>query len=131
MYFDWVQIGKGKTILPPFVVRARAGAPVSMPLPWDAVEAMSRKRAKDTSPEFVRWNLSNVPALLARSGDPWAKLALGSHSRLEPALQKATELWPRDAFNVAAGGAREDEEDSHRETSGAPAKPRAKFRRSG
>ncbi len=100
VYFDWVQIGKGKTIVPPFVVRARAGAPVSMPLSWDEVDKMSRKRSPETAPELVRWNIGNVPALLAKGGDPWAELAQGSHLLLEPALEEAQATWPRDDFNV-------------------------------
>jgi bifunctional non-homologous end joining protein LigD len=102
VYFDWVQIGKGKTIVPPFVVRAREGAPVSMPLAWSEVEKMSRKRALDTSPEFVRWNIGNVPALLEKSGDPWAAVARSSHLPLEPALEKAQATWPREELNVDA-----------------------------
>jgi bifunctional non-homologous end joining protein LigD len=102
VYFDWVQIGKGKTIVPPFVVRAREGAPVSMPLAWSEIEKMSRKRALDTSPEFVRWNIGNVPALLEKSGDPWAAVARSSLLPLEPALEKAQATWPREELNVDA-----------------------------
>jgi bifunctional non-homologous end joining protein LigD len=100
VYFDWVQIGKGKTIVPPFAVRARPGAPVSMPLAWEEIEKMSRKRAAETSPEFVRWNIGNVPALLEKSGDPWAEIAQGSHLLIEPALKKAQTAWPRAALNI-------------------------------
>lgn len=91
VYIDWVQVGKGKTIVPPFVVRARPGAPVSMPLEWKAVEEMSRKTVRDPLREFARWSLRNVPALLKKSGDPWA--AGGQRYSLEAALRKATKAW--------------------------------------
>jgi bifunctional non-homologous end joining protein LigD len=37
VYFDWVQIGRGKTISAPYVVRPKAGAPVATPLEWSEV----------------------------------------------------------------------------------------------
>jgi len=91
VYIDWVQVGKGKTIVPPFVVRARPGAPVSMPLEWKAVDEMSRKAVRDPLREFARWSMRNVPALLKKSGDPWA--AGGKRHSLETALRKATKAW--------------------------------------
>jgi len=45
VYLDYVQVGQGKTLVPPYCVRARDGAPISMPLEWDEVEALARKRA--------------------------------------------------------------------------------------
>jgi bifunctional non-homologous end joining protein LigD len=72
VYLDFVQVGKGKTYVAPFSVRARDGAPVSMPLSWAEVEAMRRKRAAETSREMARWTIANVPALVKKNGDPWA-----------------------------------------------------------
>ena len=37
VYFDYLQNGEGKTIAGPYVVRARAGAPVATPLAWREV----------------------------------------------------------------------------------------------
>lgn len=37
VYFDWMQIGEGKTISAPYAVRAYAGAPVATPLAWREV----------------------------------------------------------------------------------------------
>ncbi|MDQ6779538.1 MAG: hypothetical protein M3Z37_00055, partial [Candidatus Eremiobacteraeota bacterium] len=91
VYIDWVQVGKGKTIVPPFVVRARAGAPVSMPLAWKAVEDMGRKTVRDPLREFGRWSMRNVPALLKKRGDPWA--AGSKKHSLESALRKAAKVW--------------------------------------
>jgi len=71
VYIDYLQIGKGKTIVPPFVARARPGAPVSFPLAWSDVERMTRKHDVNADKEFARFTIANVPAVLARKGDPW------------------------------------------------------------
>ncbi len=92
VYLDYVQVGKGKTLVAPYSVRARAGAPVSMPLEWAEVQAMARKRARETEGEFARFTLKNAPARLAERGDLWG----GAHwqqQRLEPALEKARKAW--------------------------------------
>jgi bifunctional non-homologous end joining protein LigD len=91
VYLDYVQVGKGKTYVAPFSVRPRDAAPVSMPIAWSEVEAMRRKRAKETEPEMTRWTIANVPALLAKHGDPWAE-GWTPH-RLETAINKARSLW--------------------------------------
>jgi bifunctional non-homologous end joining protein LigD len=88
---DYVQVGKGKTWVAPFSVRARDGAPVSMPIGWDVVEGMRRKRATTTEPEMLRWSIANVPTLLANGGDPWAEG--WRPQRLEGALSQARSLW--------------------------------------
>ena len=91
VYLDFVQVGKGKTYVAPFSVRARDGAPVSMPIAWSEVEAMRRKRAKETMPEMARWTIANVPKLLAAHGDPWSE-GWTPH-RLESAITQARSLW--------------------------------------
>ena len=65
--------------------------PVSMPIPWSEVEAMRRKRAKETGPEMTRWNIANVPKLLAKNGDIWSEG--WTPYRLEPVLTAARSLW--------------------------------------
>ncbi len=92
VYLDWVQVGKGKTYVAPFTVRARDGAPVSMPLGWAEVEAMRRKRAPETTAEMRRWTIRNVPGLVAKSGDPWRREGWEPQS-LEGALSRARSLW--------------------------------------
>ena len=92
VYLDWVQVGKGKTYVAPFTVRARDGAPVSMPLGWAEVEAMRRKRAPETTAEMRRWTIANVPKLVAKTGDPWRREGWKPQS-LESALSKARSLW--------------------------------------
>lgn len=91
VYLDWVQVGRGKTVVPPYVVRARDGAPVSTPLHWDEVEELAKKRGSPAS-VFVRWNMSNIRKRLEDEGDLWA----GKHwkeAALEPALRKAQRAW--------------------------------------
>jgi bifunctional non-homologous end joining protein LigD len=92
VYLDYVQVGKGKTYVAPFSVRARDGAPVSMPLRWPEVEAMRRKRAPETTREMARWTIANVPALIRKNGDPWAHEGW-LPQRLEGALEAARSLW--------------------------------------
>ncbi|MBV9439543.1 MAG: ATP-dependent DNA ligase [Candidatus Eremiobacteraeota bacterium] len=92
VYLDWVQVGKGKTYVAPFTVRARDRAPVSMPLQWNAVEAMRRKRAPETTAEMRRWTIANVPALVAERGDPWRDEGWRPQT-LEAALARARPLW--------------------------------------
>lgn len=92
VYLDFVQVGKGKTYVSPFSVRARDGAPVSMPLGWHEIEAMRRKRSPQTAPEMARWTISNVPKLVAKGGDPWSAEGW-KPQRLETALKNARSLW--------------------------------------
>jgi bifunctional non-homologous end joining protein LigD len=92
VYLDYVQVGKGKTYVAPFSVRARDGAPVSMPIAWGEVESMRRKRAKETTAEMTRWSIANVPALVAKHGDPWAAEGWTPH-RLETAITQARSVW--------------------------------------
>jgi bifunctional non-homologous end joining protein LigD len=92
VYLDWVQVGKGKTYVAPFTVRARDGAPVSMPLSWREVEAMRRKRAPETTAEMRRWTIANVPRLVAKTGDPWRNEGWIPQS-LESAMARARPLW--------------------------------------
>lgn len=93
VYLDYVQVGRGKTMVAPFSVRARAKAPVSMPLDWGEIETMSRKRAAETEGEFARFTLKNALGLLEKRGDLWS----GRHwkpQRLEAAVAKARKTWP-------------------------------------
>jgi len=60
VYFDWMQIGEGKTISAPYAVRAYAGAPVSTPLAW-------REVTPRLTPE--QFHLGNALARFDRVGD--------------------------------------------------------------
>ncbi len=50
-----------------------------------------RRRAKDTSPEMTRWNIRNVPKLLAKGGDVWSE-GWEPH-RLESVISAARSHW--------------------------------------
>jgi len=92
VYLDYVQVGRGKTVVPPFVVRARDGAPVSMPLDWSEVEELARKRTADPSREFARFTMKNAPARLKREGDLWGR-TYWREATLEKALERARKVW--------------------------------------
>ncbi len=63
VYVDWMQNARGKSLASVFTARARAKAPVSMPLTW--------KQVSD-GVKISDFTITNVPALLKKKGDPWA-----------------------------------------------------------
>jgi bifunctional non-homologous end joining protein LigD len=66
VYLDVLQNARGHHVVPPYVLRAVPGAPVSMPLSW-------RELRDDLDP--AAFNLRTVPRLLARRrSDPMAAL---------------------------------------------------------
>lgn len=93
VYLDYVQVGLGKTIVAPYSVRARDGAPVSTPLHWSEVEAFARRRAA-TAPadEFAKYTIRTAPKRFDREGDLWGA-AHWKKQRLETAIGKAQRLW--------------------------------------
>jgi bifunctional non-homologous end joining protein LigD len=54
------------TAVAPYSVRARAGAPVAVPLRWNELLQPA------TRPDL--WTLHNVPSRVALGGDPWAEI---------------------------------------------------------
>ncbi|MBV8573249.1 MAG: DNA ligase D [Acidobacteriaceae bacterium] len=78
VYFDYLQIGIGKTISAPYVVRAYDGAPVSTPLDWDEVKRGLR-------PSHFR--IDNAVERFRRVGDLFAPVLEGGQ-RLEDVLQR-------------------------------------------
>ena len=74
VYVDYLQNGHGRLLVAPFAVRALPGAPVSMPLRWSQVTRRLR---------LSRFNLSTVPALMAKAGDPIAEVLTGSSDLLQ------------------------------------------------
>jgi bifunctional non-homologous end joining protein LigD len=93
VYIDWVQVGMGKTIVAPYSVRPRDGAPVSTPLHWAEVEAFARRRTAGLpADEFAKFTIETTPERLQREGDLWgAKYWKKQH--LEAAITKARRLW--------------------------------------
>ena len=55
-----------KTLVAPYAVRPRPGAPVSAPIPWDELDD------PDLAPD--RWTIRNLAERVAAIGDPWAGL---------------------------------------------------------
>jgi bifunctional non-homologous end joining protein LigD len=63
IYVDYLRNGESATAIAAFSVRARAGAPVSLPIAWEEL-------AEDV--RGARFNLRNVPERLAQArADPW------------------------------------------------------------
>ena len=63
IFIDWLRNGRGATSVASFSVRARAGAPVSMPLRWEELGRLSGGNA---------YHIGNAPARLARlRRHPW------------------------------------------------------------
>jgi bifunctional non-homologous end joining protein LigD len=70
---DYTQNVSNKTLVAPYSVRPRPGAPVSVPLEWDELD--------DPGLAPDRWTIRDVPARLADRGDPFSVL-LGLHQEL-------------------------------------------------
>ena len=92
VYFDYVQVGRGKTIVAAYSVRARDGAPVSMPLRWAEVEAYARRRTAVPSEAFAEHNIANAVARLDETGDLWSGKAWNP-AELARALDRARKAW--------------------------------------
>src|SRR5690606_14337220 len=73
IFIDWLRNGRGNTSVASWVLRARPGAPVAMPLRWDEL-GRSRSGAD--------WPLHRARRRAASlRGDPWERFA-GSDQRL-------------------------------------------------
>ncbi len=67
IFIDYLRNAEGATAIAPYSVRARANAPVAMPIGWDELTADVR---------FSHFNLSNIAQHLAtQRADPWAGFA--------------------------------------------------------
>ena len=81
VFVDYNQMARDRTMASAWSLRARPGAPVSMPVTW--------KDLPGTDPSD--FTLRTVPEILAENGDPWA--ALGTRPfDIEPLL----DLWRAD-----------------------------------
>src|SRR5580698_3199181 len=93
VYLDYVQVGRGKTYVVPYCVRARDKAPVSTPLEWVEVEALARKRGSIVpADEFAKFTIATTPKRLASKGDLWGGNAW-KPQRPQPAIEAAQENW--------------------------------------
>lgn len=96
VYLDYVQVGLGKTIVSPYSVRARDGAPVSTPLHWEEVQAFARRRGQIApADEFAKHTIQTIPKRLQREGDLW-NARHWRKQRLEGPIRKAQRLWSQE-----------------------------------
>jgi bifunctional non-homologous end joining protein LigD len=79
IYVDHMQNARGKSVVAPYSVRPRPGAPVSAPLTWAEV-ARKKVRPQD-------FNIKNILGRLARKGDLFAPV-LGGGQTLAGALRE-------------------------------------------
>ena len=91
VYLDFLQNGWGKTVPPPYSLRARPGAQVSAPLRWEEVRS-----GLDPS----QFHLRSIWERLETQGDLFAE-TLEKRQRLEPALERL-----REALGGATSSAR-------------------------
>lgn len=79
VYLDVARNGYAQTVVAPYTVRARPGAPVATPLDWDEV------RTTRLTPD--RWTIGNIFRRLGAKTDPWR--GMDRHAR------PLSEAWPR------------------------------------
>ncbi|MBC8167517.1 MAG: DNA ligase D [Bryobacteraceae bacterium] len=82
VYFDYMQIGTGKTIAAPYVLRAYDGAPVATPLRWEEVKTGL------TPHDF---HIGNAVDRFRETGDLF-EAVLTKPQKLEPALKRMAKL---------------------------------------
>ena len=82
VYFDYLQIGKSKTIAAPYVLRAYPGAPVATPLEWAEV-------TRGLEPK--QFNITNALDRFAEKGDLFEGV-LARPQAIEAPLEKLSKL---------------------------------------
>ncbi|RAJ01633.1 bifunctional non-homologous end joining protein LigD [Chitinophaga skermanii] len=65
VYIDFLQNSRGQTVASIYSARPKPGATVSMPLDWKDVNEKLR---------ITDYDIHNVPALIAKSGDSWKEM---------------------------------------------------------
>lgn len=82
IFIDYLRNGEGATAIAAYAVRARAGAPVSVPLAWDELDPAHDVRE-------AHFNVRNVPSRLAAlARDPWADYATSARPLSAATLKK-------------------------------------------
>jgi bifunctional non-homologous end joining protein LigD len=71
IFIDWMRNGRGSTCIAPWCLRARPGAPVSMPFSWDRLGDLPQAgfaihEPPETPPEWLDPPAQNVPVSLLR-----------------------------------------------------------------
>ena len=67
LYVDVARNGWAQTVVAPYSVRPRPGAPVATPIRWDELD--------DPGLRPDGWTIRTAPARIAEHGDPWERLA--------------------------------------------------------
>ena len=76
IFVDYLRNGEGATTVAAYSARARPGLGVSMPLPWEALEAISGS---------AHWSVADAAAHLeSRRDDPWAGIDAARQSLAAP-----------------------------------------------
>ncbi|MGH7737165.1 MAG: non-homologous end-joining DNA ligase [Candidatus Tyrphobacter sp.] len=92
VYMDYVQVGRGKTLVAPYSVRARDRAPVSWPLLWSEVEAFRRARTPVPADAFAKYTIRTAPKALEREGDRWSGRSW-KRAKLATVVERVRTLW--------------------------------------
>jgi bifunctional non-homologous end joining protein LigD len=72
LYVDVARSGWAQTVVAPYSVRPRAGAPVATPITWEELD--------DPALRPDQWTIANLPARLDAGGDPWKDMARRARS---------------------------------------------------
>lgn len=89
LFLDTMRNAYAQTAVPPYAVRARAGAPVAMPLEWEELD--------DRALRGSSWNTRNVAERAAGKDDPWKGMSRRARSLSGPRrkLDRILESGPR------------------------------------
>jgi bifunctional non-homologous end joining protein LigD len=93
LYVDYLQNGRGKTVVAPYSLRSKEPATVSTPIGWAELEA-------GVDPRDL--NIRSVPARVADAPDPWAGFRDAAHD-LAAAVERLASRRPVTAKSDAAG----------------------------
>ena len=91
VFIDYVRNAYGQTAVAPYAVRARPGAPVATPLPWEELE--------DEALGPQSYTIDNLAERLEARGDPWREIDARAAS-----LEAAAERWRAGGRARARGG---------------------------
>jgi bifunctional non-homologous end joining protein LigD len=118
LYVDYLQNGRGKTVVAPYSLRSKEPATVSTPIGWDELEA-------GVDPRDL--NIRSVPARVSDSPDPWAAFRDAPHE-----LAAAVERLASRASAAGRGSSRGSaDRRTHASPAGTPIEPPAPRMRDG
>ena len=79
---DVARNGYAQTVVPPYAIRPRPGAPVAMPI--------RLAELSDSKLEPDRWNIRNAFRRVSRLADPWSEMTRATTSLAQPEKKLAT-----------------------------------------